>query len=71
MSEIKDLLLFINPNKSKLLCYNVDETDVLPPIYLNGEMIHVVDSDKHLRIYISTNIANSNAIVMISKMNIM
>ena len=26
----------------------MDETDVLPPIYLNGEMIPVVDSDKHL-----------------------
>ena len=37
-----------NPNKSKLLCYNVDETDVLPPIYLNGEMIPLVDSDNHL-----------------------
>ena len=51
-----------NPNNSKLLCYNVDETDVLLPIYLNGEMIPVVDSDKHLENYISTNIADRHII---------
>ena len=53
-SYAKSHSITFNPNKSKLLCYNVDETDVLPPIYLNGEMIPVVDSDKHLGNYIST-----------------
>ena len=50
----KSLSITFNPNKSKLLCCNVDEARVLPPIYLNGEMIPVVDSDKHLGNYIST-----------------
>ena len=36
-----------NPNKSKLLCFNVDDTDVIPQTYLNDEVIPVVDSDKH------------------------
>ena len=27
-----------NPNKSKLLCFNVDDTDVIPQTYLNGEV---------------------------------
>ena len=35
----------INPNKSKLLCYNVDRTVDIPPIYLNGEVIPSVRSD--------------------------
>ena len=47
-----------NPNKSKLLYYNVDETGVLPPIYLNGEMIPMVYSGKYIGTYISTNIAD-------------
>ena len=51
--------------KSKLLCYNVDETGVLPPIYLNGAMIPVVDSDKHLGNYISTNIPDRHIIDII------
>ena len=51
-----------NPNKSKLLCFNVDHTDVIPQTYLNGEVIPVVDSDKHLGNYISTNITDRNII---------
>ena len=51
-----------NPNKSKLLCFNVDDTDVIPQTYLNGEVIPVVDSDKHLKNYISTNITDRNVI---------
>ena len=51
-----------NPNKSKLLCFNVDHTDVIPQTYLNGEVIPVVDSDKHLGNYISTNIPDRNII---------
>ena len=37
-SYAKSHIITFGPNKSKLLCYTVDETDVLPPIYLNGEM---------------------------------
>ena len=47
-----------NPNKSKLLCYNADLTSNVPQVYLNGEKIPVVDSDKHLGNFISTNIAD-------------
>ena len=47
-----------NPNKSKLLRFNVDDTDVIPQTYLNGEVIPVVDSDKHLGNYISTKITD-------------
>ena len=61
-SYAKSHRITFNPNKSKLLCYNVDETVVLPPIYLNGEMIPVVDFDKHLENYISTNIADRHII---------
>ena len=61
-SYAKSLSITFNINKSKLLCYNVDETDVLPPIYLNGEMIPVVDFDKHLGNYIPTNIADRHII---------
>ena len=37
--------------KSKLLCFNVDDTDVIPQTFLNGEVIPVVDSAKHLGNY--------------------
>ena len=47
-----------NPNKSKLLCYNADSTSNVPQVYLNGKKISVVDSDKHLGNFISTNIAD-------------
>ena len=36
----------------------MDHTDVIPQTYLNGEVISVVDSDKHLGNYISTNITD-------------
>ena len=36
------------------------DTDVIPQTYLNGEVIPVVDSDKHLGNYISTNITDRN-----------
>ena len=61
-SYAKSHRITFNPNKLKLLCYNVDETVVLPPIYLHGERIPVVDSDKHLGNYISTNIADRHII---------
>ena len=52
-----------NPNKPKLLYYNVDELPVdIPPTYLNGEVIPSVGSDKHLHNYISTDIADRNIV---------
>ena len=36
-----------NPIKSKLICYNIDSS-TCPPIYLNGQPITIVNSDKHL-----------------------
>ena len=51
-----------NPSKIKLLCYNVDETVDILPIYLIGEVIHSVGSDKHLGNYISTDIADRNIV---------
>ena len=51
-----------NPTKSKSLCFNVDHTNVIPQTYLNGEVTPVVDSDKHLGNYISTNITDRNII---------
>ena len=51
-----------NPNKLKLMCFNVDDTDVIPQTYLNGKVIPVVDSDEHLGNYISTNITDRNII---------
>ena len=55
-----------NPNKSKLLCYNADLTGVVPQLYLNGEIIPVVESDKHLGNYILTNIHDRNIIGSVS-----
>ena len=54
-----------NPNKSKLLCFNVDDTDVILQTYLNGEVFPVVDPDKHLGNYVSTNITDRNIIANI------
>ena len=55
-----------NPNKSKLLCYNADLTGVVRQLYLNGERSRVVDSDKHLGNYISTNIHEINIVESVS-----
>ena len=35
----------VNPNKSNLLCFNVDDTNGIPQTYLNGELIPVIDFD--------------------------
>ena len=48
------------PIKSKLLCYNVDRAVDIPPIYLNGEVIPSVGSDKNLGNYISIDIPANN-----------
>ena len=41
-----------NPSKSKLLCFNVDSSDVAP-VFINGKRVEVVQSDVHLGNYIS------------------
>ena len=40
----------------------MDDTDVIFSIYLISEIIPAVDSDKHLRNYIFTNITDRNII---------
>ena len=42
--------------------YNVDKVVDIPPLYLNGEVIPSVGSDKHLGNYISTDIADRNIV---------
>ena len=44
-----------NPTKSKLLCFNVS-SEFVPPVYLNGQRVTVVDQDLHLGNIISTDI---------------
>ena len=52
----------LKPNKSKLLYYNRDRAVDIPPLYLNGEVIPSVGSDKHLGNYISIDIADRNIV---------
>ena len=54
--------IMFNPNKSKLhvLCYNAELTANVPQVYLNGEKVPVVNSDKHLGDFRSTNIVDRN-----------
>ena len=49
LKHIRHSITF-NPNKSKLLCYNIDKAVNIPPNNLNanGEVIPGVGSDKHL-----------------------
>ena len=56
---LKDITSFSIPQKLKLLCYNVDPS-LLGPIYLNNQSISIVSHDKHLGIYISTDIHDRN-----------
>ena len=51
-----------NPTKTKLLCFNMKPESVLPPIYLNGEKVSIVEHEKHLWNYVATNIADRNMI---------
>ena len=55
------IIITFNPAKSKLLCFNVSSSDIFP-IYLNGTTVTVVNKDKHLGNYISTNIYDRNII---------
>ena len=51
----------INFSKSKLLCFNVDSSNVAP-VFINGKRVEVVQSDVHLGNYISTNITDRNIV---------
>ena len=51
-----------NPSKTKLLCFNLDPLSEIPPIYLNGVQISIVEHEKHLGNYVSTNIIDRNFI---------
>ena len=50
-----------NPIKSKLIFYNIDSS-TCPPIYLNSQPITIVNSDKHLGNFSSSDIQYRNVI---------
>ena len=52
----------LNPLKTKLLCFNMKLESKVPPIYLNGEKVSIVEHEKHLGNYVSTDIADRNII---------
>ena len=54
-------IVFI-PSKMKLLCFNLDLLSDVPPIYLNGVHVSIVEHEKHLGNYVSTNISDRNSI---------
>ena len=54
-------IISFNPSKSKLLCFNVDSSNVAP-VFINGKRVEVVQSDVHLGNYISTNITDINIV---------
>ena len=60
-SYAQDYHMTFNPAKSKLLCFNVSSSDI-SPFYLNGTPVTVVNKDKQLGKYISTNIYDRNII---------
>ena len=51
-----------NSSKTKLLCFNMKLESNVPPIYLNGERVSIVEHEKHLGNYVSTDIADRNII---------
>ena len=51
-----------NSLKTKLLCFNMKLESNFPPIYLNGERVSIVEHEKHLGNYVSTEIADRNII---------
>ena len=51
-----------NLRKTKFLCFNMKPESVLPPIYLNGEKVSIVEHEKHLGNYVATDIADRNMI---------
>ena len=40
--------IMFNPLKTKLLCFNMKLEFMVPPIYLNGERLSIVENEKHL-----------------------
>ena len=52
--------IVFNPSKTKLLCFNLDPVSEVPPIYLNGVQVSIVEHEKHLCNYAS--ISDSNII---------
>ena len=54
--------IVFNLSKTKLLCFNLDSLSEIPPIYLNGVQISIVEHEKHLGNYVSTNISDRNII---------
>ena len=50
------------PSKTKLLCFNMKLESKVPPIYLNGEKVSIVENEKHLGNYVSTDIEDRNII---------
>ena len=51
-----------NPSKTKLLCFNLDPLTEVLPIYINGVQVSIVQHEKHLGNYVSTNISDRNII---------
>ena len=56
-----DYLITFNPIKSNMIGYNIDYS-MCPPIYLNSQPITIVNSDKHLGNFISSDIQDRSAI---------
>ena len=56
-----DYHITFNPIKSKLICYNIDSS-TCPPIYLNSQPITILNSNKHLGNFISSDIQDRNVI---------
>ena len=54
--------IVFNPSKTKLLCFNLDPLSAIPPIFINGVQISIVEHEKHLGNYVSTNISDRNII---------
>ena len=54
--------IVFNPSKPKLLYFNLDPLSEVPPIYLNEVQISVVEHEKHLGNYVSTDISDRNII---------
>ena len=48
--------------KTKLLCFNMKLESKVPPTYLNGERVSIVENEKHLGNYVSTDIEDRNII---------
>ena len=54
--------IVFNPSKTKLLCFNLDPLSEIPPIYLYGVQISIVEHEKHLSNYVSTNFSDRDII---------